>query len=148
MSSVQKFVIVCGVLVVVAVMVCVAVTINQSGRKQPAEIIMMTAVVPGCGNGLIESDEECDGAALSGATCLSKGFTGGVLLCTKSCLYNVTSCTNLASSSDSQALTRDNKSTVSLAAGGETYPPALRTVVHNVRRVTTRMYQLLENIFQ
>ena len=59
---------------------------------------MMTAVVPGCGNEIIESDEECDGVALAGATCASKGFSGGVLSCTRSCFYNVTACTNASSS--------------------------------------------------
>lgn len=53
---------------------------------------MMTAVVPGCGNGIIEDDEECDGAELLGASCETRGFVSGTLSCTSSCLYNTTQC--------------------------------------------------------
>jgi len=94
MSSVRRVLIsCCAVLGVTLVALLVVARMTPLGRWMPAEIVMMTAVVPGCGNELIEVDEECDGSALAGATCQTKGFTGGVLTCTKSCLYNVTACT-------------------------------------------------------
>ncbi|MBL8014487.1 MAG: hypothetical protein JNN05_11630 [Candidatus Omnitrophica bacterium] len=48
---------------------------------------------PVCGNSVIETNEECDGAALNGKTCASQGFTGGILSCTSACKLNTASCT-------------------------------------------------------
>ncbi len=47
-----------------------------------------------CGNGVLDADEECDGALLGGATCatVSGHFTGGTLHCTD-CLYDTQACT-------------------------------------------------------
>jgi hypothetical protein len=39
----------------------------------------------GCGNGLIEGDEVCDGSDLGGETCESLGFAGGSLGCREDC---------------------------------------------------------------
>lgn len=46
---------------------------------------------PTCGNGVVETGEVCDGAALSGATCATQGFTNGTLACAATCLSYVTS---------------------------------------------------------
>ncbi len=54
----------------------------------------VTATVPGCGDGVILNGEQCDGALLGGATCVSRGFTGGNLSCTAACTFNTTACTN------------------------------------------------------
>jgi YVTN family beta-propeller protein len=40
---------------------------------------------PGCGNGTIETGEECDGAALDGQSCTSLGFSSGTLTCRPLC---------------------------------------------------------------
>jgi HEAT repeat protein len=48
----------------------------------------------GCGNGVIDGTEECDGSAFGGATCSSEGFDGGTLTCTPSCLIETASCTD------------------------------------------------------
>lgn len=45
-----------------------------------------------CGNGLIEGDEQCDGADLGGATCESLMEGTGVLLCSPECLYDTSQC--------------------------------------------------------
>lgn len=46
-----------------------------------------------CGNGIVEGTEQCDAANLGGASCTSKGFTGGTLGCTASCLFDTSACT-------------------------------------------------------
>ncbi len=46
-----------------------------------------------CGNGIREGSEQCDGAALGGATCSSQGCTGGTPTCTASCTLSYASCT-------------------------------------------------------
>ncbi|HEY3446019.1 MAG TPA: hypothetical protein VGK67_06610 [Myxococcales bacterium] len=49
---------------------------------------------PTCGNGAIDSGEQCDGTLLGGKTCVSinQGFTGGNLGCTN-CALNTSGCT-------------------------------------------------------
>ncbi|MBU1535371.1 hypothetical protein KKF84_08620, partial [Myxococcota bacterium] len=47
-----------------------------------------------CGDGLIQSagGETCDGTELGGATCLSRGFWGGELLCNAGCTFDESEC--------------------------------------------------------
>jgi hypothetical protein len=45
-----------------------------------------------CGNGLIDPGEECDGAALDGATCVSEGFDSGTLACSVNCNFDISEC--------------------------------------------------------
>ena len=47
-----------------------------------------------CGNGIIDSGEQCDGTNLGGASCSSLGYAGGTLKCASNCMaYNSTACT-------------------------------------------------------
>lgn len=48
---------------------------------------------PQCGNGYIQSGEQCEGSNLNGQTCQTQGFTGGTLSCSASCQLVNTSCT-------------------------------------------------------
>ncbi len=48
--------------------------------------------LPTCGNGALDSGEQCDGVLLDGETCEGLGFIGGTLLCTASCGYDVSGC--------------------------------------------------------
>jgi hypothetical protein len=47
---------------------------------------------PGCGNGVVEGMESCDGADLGGASCARLGFAYGALACTLGCGYDVSGC--------------------------------------------------------
>ena len=47
-----------------------------------------------CGNGILNSGEQCDGTTLGGETCLTRGFTGGTLACTGSCTFDTSGCTS------------------------------------------------------
>jgi YVTN family beta-propeller protein len=49
--------------------------------------------VSGCGDGTIQTTEECDGITLGGETCMSLGFTGGSLSCRPRCAANDKKCT-------------------------------------------------------
>lgn len=46
-----------------------------------------------CGNGIVESGEQCDGLSFNGQTCLAHGFDGGTLLCLTDCTVNFSQCT-------------------------------------------------------
>lgn len=48
---------------------------------------------PYCGDNAINGDkEECDGQAFAGATCISKGFVAGSLLCSNECKVDSSGC--------------------------------------------------------
>jgi cysteine-rich repeat protein len=45
-----------------------------------------------CGNAQVDSGEQCDGATLNGATCVTRGFDRGNLGCKADCTYDTTGC--------------------------------------------------------
>lgn len=47
-----------------------------------------------CGNGALDSGEECDGSNLNSKTCQTQGFQSGTLSCNASCKLNASGCTN------------------------------------------------------
>jgi hypothetical protein len=47
-----------------------------------------------CGNGNIDSGEECDGGNFGGRSCLTFGYTTGNLNCTLNCLVDISTCSN------------------------------------------------------
>ncbi len=47
---------------------------------------------PSCGNSTWDPGEECDGADLNGATCVSLGFAGGTLACLSNCTFDAGAC--------------------------------------------------------
>ncbi len=47
---------------------------------------------PQCGNGIVETGEDCDSGDLGGQSCFSQGQGGGVLGCTPSCDFDFTGC--------------------------------------------------------
>lgn len=51
-----------------------------------------------CGNGMMNAGEQCDGAQLGGATCMSMNMGTGMLQCSASCTYNTAMCTGSSSS--------------------------------------------------
>ncbi|MFK7997956.1 MAG: DUF4215 domain-containing protein [Polyangiales bacterium] len=53
-----------------------------------------SSCTPICGDGMILGAEVCDGSNLGGASCVSRGFTGGTLSCS-ACAFNETGCTNI-----------------------------------------------------
>jgi len=50
--------------------------------------------LPSCGNNVKETGEQCDGFDLAEETCISLGFTGGVLNCNANCTLNTSVCTS------------------------------------------------------
>lgn len=74
--------------------VCVVLAVPPQASAITIEV---TAVVPGCGNGVIDYGEQCDGINLGGATCGTRGFGGGVLVCSSACTFTTASCTGVSS---------------------------------------------------
>lgn len=59
-----------------------------------AVTVDVTATVVGCGDGDVGGVEQCDGADLNSATCISLGFTSGSLSCSGSCTFVTSSCSS------------------------------------------------------
>jgi cysteine-rich repeat protein len=66
--------------------------------RNGANLIINIGVLPTCGNGTIDTGEECDGTKLGGGTCVSRGYDKGTLTCTASCTFNESACTKTAAS--------------------------------------------------
>jgi len=47
---------------------------------------------PECGNGVVETGEQCDGTDHNGETCEGLGHQGGVLACSSTCQFDETGC--------------------------------------------------------
>jgi hypothetical protein len=45
-----------------------------------------------CGNGRIETGEQCDRTTLGSSTCATLGFNGGQLRCARACQYDTSGC--------------------------------------------------------
>ncbi|MCI0572420.1 MAG: VCBS repeat-containing protein [Myxococcaceae bacterium] len=48
--------------------------------------------LPECGDGRIDTGEQCDGTSLGGKSCVGEGFDTGTLGCTSSCFLDVSAC--------------------------------------------------------
>ena len=49
---------------------------------------------PRCGDGIVQSGEECDGANLNGKSCSAFGYASGSLACTASCTLDTSACSS------------------------------------------------------
>jgi hypothetical protein len=54
--------------------------------------VEITALVPGCGDGIVSVGEQCDSGNLNGASCVTQGFGSGTLSCTLACTFNTSQC--------------------------------------------------------
>jgi hypothetical protein len=73
------------------------------------------STVPGCGNGVREGVEGCDGADIGGATCASLGFNGGGTLgCTTGCAFDTSGCAcNVATTTETTSTSTTTTETTS-----------------------------------
>ena len=59
-----------------------------------ADSITATIKISVCGDGFVDTNEQCDLTDLDGASCSSRGFTGGSLSCTFTCEFDTSACTS------------------------------------------------------
>ena len=71
-----------------------------SGSYQAAFAIdvMVTARVPGCGDNIVDVNEQCDGNPVLHNTCSNLGYSTGNISCTNACNYDASSCSILSPS--------------------------------------------------
>lgn len=78
-------------------------TTDASGSTQPAgtgTTDASTTAGPACGDGVVDVGEACDGAELGGMTCMSLGFTQGVLACDDACQLDTSGCSGMPACAD------------------------------------------------
>jgi hypothetical protein len=64
--------------------------IDESGTDESGT---ETSVEPGCGNGIIDDGEQCDGDDLAGLDCTDLGYAGGELACDPVvCVFDASAC--------------------------------------------------------
>ncbi len=101
--------------------------------------VSIDALVPGCGDYVIESGEDCDGSNLNGASCLTQNFTSGSLSCTAACTFNTSACVYTPPSSGGGggggggSVTRGAQVVLS----GRAYPKSEITILKDAQIVAT-----------
>ena len=70
------------------------VEVEEYGNNatSPPYLLTLSTLPPGCGNGILEGAESCDGTAFGTATCASLGFANGTLACDASCNFVTSGC--------------------------------------------------------
>ncbi|MCB9594014.1 MAG: hypothetical protein H6719_14870 [Sandaracinaceae bacterium] len=70
--------------------------LDRSGTRRPTDggvdAAPDAALLPRCGDGLVDPGEDCDGFDLGGATCESEGFDPGALRCDDACHFETSRC--------------------------------------------------------
>ena len=87
--------------------VCEAFT-GEDSFSCPSDCQSPPILPPNCGNGTIDSSEQCDGGNLNGKVCSSIGYSGGILSCNNNCTYNTSACTGLTLPDSTAAITSCN----------------------------------------
>ena len=65
---------------------------NAQSGDSTAPIVADFRTSGTCGNGILEAGEECDGAALGGASCGAVGCSSGTPTCTSTCTLDYSTC--------------------------------------------------------
>lgn len=68
---------------------------DGDGQSDCADSDCAMAAACACGNGAIDTGEDCEGSDLGGATCLTEGYTAGTLSCNSACEFDTSECTNI-----------------------------------------------------
>src|SRR4030042_4371548 len=102
-----------------------------SGVSYAASVNVSADVQGLCGNGVINSGEQCDGSDLGDQTCVSRGYYGGTLSCQPNCTFNTSQCTSAPSGGG--------------GGGGYIAPPLVTAVVFSGRAYPKSAVTLLKD---
>ncbi len=98
-----------------------------------------------CGNGVIETGEQCDGSALGGQTCVSRGFTGGSLSCNSDCTFNTSSCTSGGGGGGGGGVYIPPTGETKVILQGKAYPGSIVNVLQDGRTITSTPADTMAN---
>lgn len=77
---------------IVFTIIVAGISLFSSVQLFAADVVLDGRVL-GCGDGVVESGESCDGVALNAQSCTTLGFSGGALACTPTCIFDTSACT-------------------------------------------------------
>ncbi len=77
--------------------VVVSIIIFVSSWINAGSVDLQVTITGQCGDGVIQTDESCDGSNLNSKTCSTQGFSGGTLSCNSNCAFNTSACTSASS---------------------------------------------------
>lgn len=93
--------------------------------------VEISATVPGCGDGIINFGEQCDGNNLGGASCASLNYSEGVLSCTNACVFKTSSCTISQNNNGKGSLVLPFIPYTNVVFTGKAYPLSKVTLLKN-----------------
>ncbi|MCA9669594.1 MAG: SUMF1/EgtB/PvdO family nonheme iron enzyme [Myxococcales bacterium] len=76
----------------VIALLCFGCSSDSTVATPDADAALGDITAPVCGDRIVNGSEQCDGAALDGATCASQGFDGGELSCDGDCRFDTSGC--------------------------------------------------------
>lgn len=94
--------------------------------------VEISALVPGCGDGIIVSGEQCDSANLGGSSCATLGFNTGSLGCTSACTFDTSQCSSASGSHGGggyRPVPRPSIPSTNVVFSGTAYPGAVVTLL-------------------
>ncbi len=109
--------------------------------------ITTTVQIRVCGNGIIETGEQCDplGPVLGGATCVSRGFTSGSLSCNSDCTFNTSSCASGGGGGGGGGGPTTATSETRIILQGKAYPGSLVNVLQDGKTIAVTPADSLAN---
>ncbi len=122
---------------ILVLLVLVALATPVQAQTKETGVSLTITVGSACGNGIVETGEQCEPGPpedLNGATCVSRGYTGGTLSCKTdgSCTFNTSNCTSAAPPSGG-------------GGGGGNYIPPSTAVVFSGRAYPLSTVTLLKD---
>lgn len=97
--------------------------------------VTITGIVPGCGDGVIQTGESCDGSNLNNQICSSQGFSGGTLSCNSNCTFNTSQCTSAPSGGGGGGYVSPPETKVIFS--GRAYPKSAVTLLKDAQIAAT-----------
>ena len=100
-------IVLCATLVWAANVAAERVVVPAKGGLPACQDVL--SALPLCGNGVVDSGEQCDQSNLNDQTCAALGFFGGKLQCGASCQFDISGCTNTRFVDNGDGTVTDNQ---------------------------------------
>ncbi len=101
----------------------------------PVSVNITATVNPVCGNGVLETGEQCDGSNLGGQTCFGLGYNGGTLSCNANCVFSTLACTSVSGGGGGGGV--PPSVTTQVIFSGRAYPKSTVTLLQDAQIVAT-----------
>jgi hypothetical protein len=108
-----------------------------SGLSYAASVNVSADVQSLCGNGNIDSGEECDGSNLGGQTCASRGYAGGTLACNSNCAFNASQCVAAPPPAGGGGFFAPPPPETAVVFSGRAYPKSTVTILKDAQIAAT-----------